>query len=50
VAFDIFSGKTHKPVWHGRAFGNVKESRTQEEKMQLARDVVRAVFDQFPPA
>ena len=50
VAFDIFDGKTHRPVWHGRAFGNVKESRTQEEKMQLARDVVRAVFDQFPPA
>ena len=50
VAFDVFDGKTHNPIWHGRAFGNVKASRTQEEKQQIARDLVQAVFDQFPPS
>ena len=50
VAFDVFDGKTRRPVWHGRAFGNIKESRSQEEKMELARQAVRAIFDQFPPS
>ena len=50
VAFDVFDGKSHNPIWHGRAFGNVKASRTQEEKQQIARDLVQAVFDLFPPS
>lgn len=49
VAFDVFDGKSHNPIWHGRAFGNVKASRTQEERQQIAQAIVTAVFSQFPP-
>lgn len=49
VAIDIFDVDERRPVWHGSATGNVRSSRTQEEREVLARQVVASILADFPP-
>jgi hypothetical protein len=47
LSIDVFDGKTHRPVWHGRATKTLSSSDTgSEEQIQHA---VASVLEKFPP-
>lgn len=50
LAIDIFDREAHRPVWHGFATGNIKESWDREKREAVLREAVEDILATFPPA
>jgi Domain of unknown function (DUF4136) len=49
LAVDVFDGRTHRPVWHGRAQKNLTR-KDLEKPAEPISEAVSSVLAKFPPA